>query len=84
VEGGAEKNGENKMSETPKEDSFFAEADARANLVKQIESARKEVEKMKVACPYIFPQYSRLMMAKDKLELAHKEYKEALAAWRAL
>jgi hypothetical protein len=53
-------------------------------MQEQIEEARKNVRKMKKACPYIFPEYSRYKGAERALEQARLELADAKAAWKRL
>ena len=47
----------------------------------QIDSARKQVRKMKRHMPYIFHEYSRLHSARQRLVAAKAELKTAQLAW---
>ena len=53
-------------------------------LVEQMAGAKKEIRKMKRAVPYIFPEYSILCSAKNKLEQAQENYKAAKQTWNKL
>jgi multidrug resistance efflux pump len=54
------------------------------SLAHQIKQAQKEVRTLKKTNPYIFPQYTRLMNAKDAVRKANAELAAAKAAWAVL
>jgi hypothetical protein len=54
----------------------------RSEMQEQIEEARKNVRKMKKACPYIFPEHARYMRAQWVFEQAKLELATAKAAWK--
>jgi hypothetical protein len=50
----------------------------------QCREAAKQIRKLKIANPYIFPEYNRLMEAKNAFKRAQAELNAAQAAWNRL
>jgi chromosome segregation ATPase len=58
--------------------------DRSSGLVRQIESAKKQIRQLKKVTPHIFPEWQRLQNAKAELAEAQQRLEAAQAAWEAL
>lgn len=54
------------------------------SLHDQIKKARENVRRLKETMPHMFPEYNRLLLARQELEVAEEEYDAALAEWNRL
>ena len=54
------------------------------DLEGQAELANKTVEELKQVAPFMFPQYSDMLYAKQALEVAEENYRKAKERWEDL